>query len=43
LEADVLGSRNAGLHPVFYNPLKTEHSETLNHEIVDLIELKEIL
>lgn len=43
LEADVLGSRNAGLSPVFYNPLKIEHKENLNHEIEDLIELKNLL
>ena len=43
LEADVLGSKNAGLIPVYFNPDSKLHQENLPHEIVDLLELKKIL
>lgn len=43
LEADVIGSRNAGLQPVFYNPDNIEHDEQIEFEIRDLIELKNLL
>ncbi len=43
LYADVLGARDAGLVEVFYNPHKKPHSETIRHEIKNLVELKSIL
>lgn len=43
LEADILGSKNAGLIPIYFNPESKAHQEQLPHEIVDLIELKSII
>ena len=43
LEADILGSRNAGLIPIYFNPESKAHQENLSFEIKDLIELKNIL
>ncbi|HEX8548098.1 MAG TPA: YjjG family noncanonical pyrimidine nucleotidase [Cytophagaceae bacterium] len=43
LVADVLGAKGAGIDHVYYNPLKTKHSESLTYEINCLSELKSIL
>lgn len=43
LEADIIGSKNAGLIPVYFNPESKTHKEILPYEIVDLIELKNII
>lgn len=41
--ADVLGAKKMGMGNVFYNPDKIPHKEDIQHEITNLIELKEIL
>ncbi|MEM9051371.1 MAG: YjjG family noncanonical pyrimidine nucleotidase [Bacteroidota bacterium] len=43
LGADIIGAREVGMDQVYFNPNKIEHSEELDHEIVDLIQLKQIL
>lgn len=43
LDADILGAKNAGMHQVFFNPNKEEHSEDITHEISSLKELKKLL
>ncbi len=43
LEADILGSKNAGLVPIYFNPESKAHSATIDYEIKDLIELLAIL
>jgi putative hydrolase of the HAD superfamily len=43
LVADVLGAKNAGMGHVYYNHDNKKHSETIQHEIHNLIELKNIL
>ena len=43
LEVDVLGAQKAGWDAVYFNPKKTEHAETITHEIEKLGELKQLL
>jgi len=43
LYADVLGAKKMGLGHVFYNPENKVHSENIQFEIKNLIELKNIL
>jgi putative hydrolase of the HAD superfamily len=43
LEVDVLGAQKAGWDAVYFNPKKTEHAETITHEIAALSELKKFL
>ena len=43
LGADIIGARTVGMDQIYFNPNKVEHSEELNYEIEDLIELKQIL
>ncbi|HOX83963.1 MAG TPA: YjjG family noncanonical pyrimidine nucleotidase [Chryseolinea sp.] len=43
LIADIVGARNAGIDPVYYNPDSIPHNETLHHEISNLEELLQIL
>ncbi len=41
-DTDVLGSKNAGLDQVFFNPGKTKYQDSPTYEIQDLIELVRI-
>ena len=43
LGADIIGAREVGIDQVYFNPKKIEHTEELNFEMEDLIELKQIL
>ena len=43
LVADVLGAKNAGFGHVYYNRDRKSHSEQIQYEIINLIELKNIL
>ncbi|MFN6946791.1 MAG: HAD family hydrolase, partial [Cytophagaceae bacterium] len=42
LEADILGSRKAGVDAVYFNPNRNTHKEELNYEIFCLSELLNI-
>lgn len=43
LLTDIGGARNANIDTVYYNPDRTAHNETVNFEIHDLKQLREIL
>lgn len=43
LLTDIGGARNANIDTVYYNPDRTAHTETVNFEIHDLKQLREIL
>lgn len=43
MECDILGAKNAGLKQAFFNPQKMPHSESVTHEIVHLVELRQLL
>jgi YjjG family noncanonical pyrimidine nucleotidase len=40
---DMAGARNASIDTVLFNPNKIVHTEKVNHEIHDLMELKDII
>jgi putative hydrolase of the HAD superfamily len=40
---DIAGARNASIDTVLFNPNKIVHTEKVNHEIHDLMELKDIV
>ncbi len=43
LEADVIGAQEAGMHAIYFNPVKNKHATAIKQEIDALIELKKIL
>ena len=40
---DMAGARNASIDTILFNPNKIAHTEKVNHEIYDLMELKDII
>lgn len=43
LLVDIVGARNVGIHQIYFNPNKKNHSEKIDYEISSLDEIKEIL
>ena len=42
-ESDVIGSKNAGIDQVFFNPHDLDHPKIATFEIQNLVELQQIL
>ena len=43
LPVDIIGAKKIGIHQIYFNPNKKEHTEKIDFEISSLLEIKEIL